>query len=87
MSQTGMKNNLYTADQFIEIFGGVIADALKRLKELPPTQQIMGQWYTKVEPSTLGYIKYRCSECGEKAEQATKYCGHCGAYMWGEKYD
>ena len=36
MSQTGMENNLYTADQFIEIFGSVIADALKRLRELPP---------------------------------------------------
>ena len=36
MSQIGMENNLYTTDQFIEIFGGVIADALKRLRELPP---------------------------------------------------
>lgn len=41
MSQTGMEDNLYTADQFIEIFGGVIADALKRLRELQPSVGIV----------------------------------------------
>lgn len=38
MSQTGMEGNLYTADQFIEIFGSVIADALKKLRELQPME-------------------------------------------------
>ena len=41
MSQTGLEDNLYTADQFIEIFGGVIADALKRLRELQPSVEIV----------------------------------------------
>ena len=41
MSQTGMEDNLYTADQFIEIFGSVIADALKRLRELQPSVEIV----------------------------------------------
>lgn len=33
-------SKLYTEDQFIEIFGSVIADALKRLRELPPVDII-----------------------------------------------
>lgn len=41
MTQTGMEDNLYTADQFIEIFGSVIADALKRLRELQPSVEIV----------------------------------------------
>ena len=39
MSQTGMEDNLYTADQFIEIFGSVIADALKKLDQLTPAKK------------------------------------------------
>ena len=36
MSKNGLENNLYTYDQVIEIFGGVLAESLKKLDKLQP---------------------------------------------------
>lgn len=43
MGQTGMEDNLYTADQFIEIYGSMIAHALKKLDQLEPVEKT-GKW-------------------------------------------
>ena len=32
------KNNLYTEDQFLRVFGGVLATALKEMENLEPVQ-------------------------------------------------
>lgn len=36
MSKNGLENNLYTYDQVIGIFGGVLAESLKKLDKLQP---------------------------------------------------
>lgn len=38
MSKNGLVNNLYTYDQVIGIFGGVLAESLKKLDKLQPME-------------------------------------------------
>ena len=38
MSKNGLENNLYTYDQVIGIFGGVLAESLKKLDKLQPME-------------------------------------------------
>ena len=38
MAKTGLENKLYTSDQVISIFGAMLSESLKKLRQLPATE-------------------------------------------------
>ena len=76
MSQTGMEDNLYTADQFIEIFGGVIADALKKLDHLTPAKKT--QKWIPVSDHLPEYAKFYLTS----TEDDSVYCDFYDGYRF-----
>ena len=50
-----------------------------------PSAEKTGKWTRESVPSTMNFYLHRCSECEGTAEEAMKYCCHCGARMVGSE--